>query len=146
MNESPILKRLRSETSVKLITFHDNIWAIKGDGDDLLFLVRSLPTPVCRLRSHAMNVNAAVAGSGGHHYIVIAAMAGRISFYPVRVPMTSRVSTDARGNECEGHFSLINEVKIMKRQLSEDQAKEAREWEVTAKGKQAVAEERDRIV
>ncbi|GKB68661.1 hypothetical protein Tco_1460940, partial [Tanacetum coccineum] len=35
-------------------------------------------------------------------------------------------------------------VEILKRQLPEDQAKEAREWEVTAKGKQAVAEERDR--
>ncbi|GJS70067.1 hypothetical protein Tco_0702908 [Tanacetum coccineum] len=37
MNESPILKRLRYETIVKLITFHDNIWAVQGDGDALLF-------------------------------------------------------------------------------------------------------------
>ncbi|GJS74054.1 retrotransposon protein, putative, ty1-copia subclass [Tanacetum coccineum] len=34
-------------------------------------------------------------------------------------------------------------VEILKRQL-EDQAKEAREWEVVAKGQQATAEERDR--
>nr|GEV36688.1 histone deacetylase 14 [Tanacetum cinerariifolium] len=31
MNESPILKRLRSET------FHDNIWVVQGDDDALLF-------------------------------------------------------------------------------------------------------------
>nr|GEX12771.1 ribonuclease H-like domain-containing protein [Tanacetum cinerariifolium] len=37
MNESPILKRLRSETIVKLITFNDNIWAVQGDDDALLF-------------------------------------------------------------------------------------------------------------
>ncbi|GJT87258.1 hypothetical protein Tco_1068975 [Tanacetum coccineum] len=37
MNESPILKRLRYETIVKLITFHDNIWAVQGDDDALLF-------------------------------------------------------------------------------------------------------------
>ncbi|GKD17259.1 hypothetical protein Tco_1206417 [Tanacetum coccineum] len=50
-----------------------------------------------------------------------------------------------RANESEGHFSLINEVEILKRQL-EDQAKEAREWEVVVKGQQATAEERDRAV
>nr|GEZ68371.1 agmatine deiminase isoform X1 [Tanacetum cinerariifolium] len=37
MNESPILKILRSETIVKLIIVHDNIWAVQGDDDALLF-------------------------------------------------------------------------------------------------------------
>ncbi|GJV14067.1 hypothetical protein Tco_1359390 [Tanacetum coccineum] len=54
------------------------------------------------------------------------------------IPMQERLDL----NKTQG-ASTPKEVEILKRQL-EDQAKEAREWEVVAKGQQATAEERDR--